>query len=181
MAITPADIEQKTFSEAKKNGYNTDEVDAFRTSRNMIANGEEPVDVSLCSCIGYFIRADGETVIINGGLADEDGVLGVTLPQNCYAVEGQFTLTLKISGDLFEHTSGAIRVIDGMVVKGTTGTIIDPGTIVPALTEAAIIATISSCEAAAQSAWQAVAIINKLGLYVDEEGYVCQKLSGESA
>ena len=29
MAITPADIEQKTFSEAKKNGYNTEEVDEF--------------------------------------------------------------------------------------------------------------------------------------------------------
>ena len=29
MAITPADIEQKTFSEAKKHGYDTDEVDAF--------------------------------------------------------------------------------------------------------------------------------------------------------
>ncbi len=29
MAITPADIEQLTFSEAKKSGYATDEVDAF--------------------------------------------------------------------------------------------------------------------------------------------------------
>lgn len=29
MAITPADIEQMTFSEAKKHGYNTEEVDAF--------------------------------------------------------------------------------------------------------------------------------------------------------
>lgn len=29
MAITPADIEQKTFSEAKKHGYDTDEVDEF--------------------------------------------------------------------------------------------------------------------------------------------------------
>ncbi len=29
MAITPADIEQKTFSEAKKHGYDTDEVDQF--------------------------------------------------------------------------------------------------------------------------------------------------------
>ena len=29
MAITPGDIEQKTFSEAKKNGYNTEEVDEF--------------------------------------------------------------------------------------------------------------------------------------------------------
>ncbi len=29
MAITPADIESMTFSEAKKHGYNTEEVDAF--------------------------------------------------------------------------------------------------------------------------------------------------------
>ncbi len=29
MAITPADIEQKTFSEAKKHGYDTEEVDVF--------------------------------------------------------------------------------------------------------------------------------------------------------
>ena len=29
MAITPADIEQMTFSEDKKHGYNTEEVDAF--------------------------------------------------------------------------------------------------------------------------------------------------------
>ena len=29
MAITPADIEQKTFSEAKKHGYETEEVDEF--------------------------------------------------------------------------------------------------------------------------------------------------------
>ena len=29
MAITPADIEQLTFSEAKKSGYATDEGDAF--------------------------------------------------------------------------------------------------------------------------------------------------------
>ena len=29
MAITPADIERMTFSEDKKSGYNTDEVDAF--------------------------------------------------------------------------------------------------------------------------------------------------------
>ena len=29
MAITPADIEHMTFSEDKKHGYNTDEVDNF--------------------------------------------------------------------------------------------------------------------------------------------------------
>ena len=158
----------------------TNDISGNRFGVKLVRNGE-PVDVSLCSCIGYFIRADGETVVVNGGLADADGVLGVTLPQSCYAVEGQFTLTLKISGDAFSHTSGTIRVIDGMVINGTTGTIIDPGTIVPALTEAAIIAKISECEAAAATIAPMVALLNKLGLYVDEEGYTCQKLAGESA
>ena len=158
----------------------TNDISGNRFGVKLVRNGE-PVDVSLCSCIGYFMRADGETVVINGGLADADGVLGVNLPQSCYAVIGPFTLVLKISGDAFSHTSGTIRVVDGMVVESTTGTIVDPGTIVPALTEAAIIAKISECEAAAQYAGQMVTLINKLGLYVDEEGYTCQKLAGESA
>lgn len=144
-----------------------------------LVRGAEPVNVSLCSCIGYFMRADGETVVINGGLADTDGVLSVTLPQACYAVEGGFTLAIKVTGAATEHVTGTIRVVDGVVVKGTTGVHVDPGTIVPALTEAAIIAKIAECEAAAQYAAQMIAQINKLGLYVDSEGYTCQRLQGE--
>ena len=138
-----------------------------------------PIDATLISCIGYFIRADGETVVVNGGLADENGVLGVTLPQACYAVLGQFTLILKICGG-DPGVTGTIRVIDGTVTETTTGTIVDPGTIVPQLTVEAIVAKIAECEAAAQQAGLMVQLIEKLGLYVDSEGYTCQKLSGES-
>lgn len=156
------------------------DISGNRYGIRLVRDGE-PVDVSLCSCIGYFIRADGETVVINGGLADADGVLSVTLPQACYAVEGGFTLAIKITGANNEHVTGTIRVVDGVVVRGTTGIHVDPGTIVPELTEAAIIAKIAECEAAAQYAAQMVAQINKLGLYVDSEGYTCQRLQGEEA
>ena len=143
--------------------------------------GGEPVDVEYASCIGYFMRADGETVVINGGLAQSDGTLGVWLPQSCYAVEGNFTLALKVSNiDSIGNVTTTIRIIDGTVINTTTGAIIDPGTIVPALTIQAIVAKISECEAAAQQAGQMAELINKLGLYVDTEGYTCQRLAGES-
>ena len=143
--------------------------------------GGEEVDVSMASCIGYFIRADGETVVINGGLAQTDNALSVWLPQSCYAVEGNFTLTLKVSKTEQNGTiTTALRIIDGTVINTTTGTLIDPGTVVPALTVAAIVEKISECEAAAQQAGQMVALIEKLGLYVDEEGYTCQRLAGET-
>ena len=133
-----------------------------------------PVDVSLVSCIGYFIRADGETVVINGGLG-VNGVCRVILPQSCYAVEGTFSLALKLSG---QGVTGTIRIVDGTVINTTTGTVIDPGSVVPDITE--LLEKIAECEAAAESAFEAVAIINSLGLYVDDEGYVCQRLAGET-
>jgi hypothetical protein len=141
--------------------------------------GGEPIDSTLVSCIGYFIRADGETVVVNGGLADADGVLAVTLPQACYAVLGKFTLVIKVTAS-DPGVTGTIRVVDGTVTETTTGVIVDPGTIVPQLTVEAIVAKISECEAAAQQAGLMVELIEKLGLYVDSEGYTCQKLSGES-
>lgn len=151
-----------------------------RFGMKLIRDGQI-VDTHLCSCIGYFIRADGETVVVNGGLGDSENILSVTLPQACYMVEGNFTLAIKVSGDAWNHTSGTILVLDGTVVKTTTGVHVDPGTIVPQLTEAAIIAKISECEAAAQYAAQMVQQIEKLGLYIDSEGYVCQRLQGEEA
>ena len=77
--------------------------------------------------------------------------------------------------------TGTIRVGDGVVVRGTTGVHVDPGTIVPALTEAAIVAKIAECEAATAQAALMVQKIEKLGLYVDDDGYVCQRLQGEEA
>lgn len=154
----------------------TNDIRGNRIGVKLTRNGN-PIDVSDFSCIGYFMRADGETVVINGGTADENGVLSVHLPQACYAVEGQFSLALKITGG--GHT-GTIRIVDGTVMKTTAGDIIDPGDVVPELTVAAIVAKISECEALAEQAGLIVEFINKLGLYVDDAGYVCQKLAGET-
>ena len=176
------DLERGGFHRSFLNhALGTNDIIGNRFGVKLYRNGEE-LDCSTSSCIGYFMRADGETVVINGGLAQSDNALSVWLPQSCYAVEGNFTLALKVTsigeGGSITNT---IRVIDGTVVRSTTGTLVDPGTITPALTVAAIVAKISECEAAAASAAAAVAVINKLGLYVDDEGYTCQKLTGEDA
>lgn len=81
------------------------------------------------SCFGLFIRADGETVTINNGTVNGN-LAYVTLPQSCYAIEGQFCLTIKVST---EYDTTTLRIIDGTVSKTSTGVIVDPGTLVPSI------------------------------------------------
>ena len=78
------------------------------------------------TCAGYFIRADGSTVVISNGTVSGN-VAYVTLPEACYAVEGMFSLAIKCSGG---GVTGTLRIVDGVVAKTTTGTIVDPGTII---------------------------------------------------
>lgn len=91
----------------------------------------EPVDLAGSTVIGHFIRADGNTVEINGGYV-EGPVAYVTLPESCYAVEGQFSLAIKLIGG---GVAGTIRMVDGTVINTTNGTIIDPGTVIPDLSD----------------------------------------------
>lgn len=96
----------------------------FRCVRNGV-----PVDLTGASIQGYFIRSNGTTVVISGGLASGDTAF-ITLPQSCYAIEGNFTLTIKLVGG---DASGSMRIVDGTVVRTTTDEMIDPGTVVPDL------------------------------------------------
>lgn len=79
------------------------------------------------NCFGLFIRADGATVPINNGTISGN-LAYVTLPETCYAVEGVFTLAIKVStaGD-----TTTLRIVDGMVSRTSTDTAVDPGTIIP--------------------------------------------------
>ena len=82
----------------------------------------EPVSLN-GSCKGYFIRSDGETVTINDGVISGN-VAYVVLPSGCYAVEGYFTLAIKVT------TSGettTMRIVDGMVTRTSTTVVADPG------------------------------------------------------
>lgn len=107
-----------------------------------LLRGGEPVSLSGAACTGYFIRPDGITLVISG---QTDGTSAwVELPAAAYAVEGAFTLAIKISGAGFAET---MRIVDGSVVRTTTGAIADPADTVPSLEE--LMAVIERAETAA--------------------------------
>ena len=88
-------------------------------------NGQE-VPLDMVTCTGYFERPDGSTVVI---LGDRDGSLAwVQLPKTCYAITGQFKLTIKVTLD---DVTATVRIVDGTVVNTAVGDMIDPGSIVP--------------------------------------------------
>lgn len=99
--------------------YNRFGIRAFR-------NGQ-PVSLNGCDVFGYFMRSDGNTVVIHD--IDHSFINGneayIVLPKACYANEGQFTLAIKIVGS---GVTGTVRVIDGTVINTSTGDMIDPGT-----------------------------------------------------
>ena len=86
----------------------------------------EPVSLSGLSVLGYMIRADGTTAIVNGSVSGNTAY--VNLPEGCYAVPGAFQLAIKIIGDGKTVTA---RIVDGTVSNVLTGLIVDPGDIVP--------------------------------------------------
>lgn len=111
----------------------------FRCLRNGV-----PISLNGSTIIGHFTRADGNTIVISGGAVTGDTAF-ITLPEACYAVEGNFTLAIKlISGG----ETGTIRIVDGTVISTTNGTIIDPGNVVPDLSD--YLAAVEAAEDAAE-------------------------------
>ena len=106
------------------------DAEANRYGFRCFRNGE-PVSLAGATVIGHFVRPDGDTVVIDGGSASGDTAF-VTLPQTCYAVEGHFSLAIKLSGG---GVTGTIRIVDGTVVNTTSNAIIDPGNLIPDLSE----------------------------------------------
>ena len=80
-------------------------------------------------CVGYFIRSDGGTVYINNGVVSGN-MAYITLTDECYALEGVFSLAIKMTGG---GITGTMRIVDGVVSRTTTGAIVDPGTIIPSI------------------------------------------------
>lgn len=117
-----------------------------------VKDGGRAADLTGCSCIGYFLRADGETVAISGsGLAGIDGSTAwVVLPVSCYAVPGRGGLIIRlIKGDV----RSTVLTMECSVYQSTTGQIIDPGHVVPDLDE--LLAQIERMEEATEAAEEA--------------------------
>lgn len=105
---------------------------------------------------GQFIRADGVTVAVSGGLCNGN-LAQIVLPAACCAVEGNFTLAIKLTraADGFEST---VRIVDGTVVNTTLGAIVDPGSVIPDL---------SDYEEAAEAATEAAQTISAKYVYAE--------------
>lgn len=79
------------------------------------------------TCSGLFIRADGATVPVSDGYVSGN-LAYVTLPDTCYAVEGYFCLSIKLTT---ANDITTLRIVDGMVSRTSTDVGVDPGTIIP--------------------------------------------------
>ena len=90
-----------------------------------ITDDGEPAVVS-GGVMGYVIRSDGGTVVIPGTLVENRA--SIVLPSSAYAVPGAISIVIKIG----TTTVGACT---GYVYQSSTETIIDPGQVVPDLSE----------------------------------------------
>ena len=118
-------------------GDNSGDVFGVRVFKN-----RNPQSLSGGACVGFFIRADDTTLVINGTVSEN--VAYVVLPEAAYVKEGQFTLTIKISGTGF---ADSMRIVDGTVIRTSTNALVDPGSVVPSLAD--LMAVIERAEDAA--------------------------------
>lgn len=92
----------------------------------------EPVSAESATVTGLFMAPDGTRYVISetsftGSTGTEGNKAYVQLPGICYAVTGQFTLAIKLSGGGVE---GTMRIIDGTVDEtGEDGAVVPTSTI----------------------------------------------------
>lgn len=83
--------------------------------------------------IGHFIKPDGTTVEMYGEIKNGDTAV-VVLPESCYAIEGNFSLAIKVSNAGGQNIA-TLRMVDGTIINTTDGAVIDPGSVVPDLSD----------------------------------------------
>lgn len=110
------------------------------------------------SVVGYAIRADKNTVIING--EKEGNRAWVILPEAAYAYPGPLSVVIRVVNGEDKTVIGACS---GYVTRSISGSPVDPGHVIPDITE--LLAMIEECEEAAGDANSAAALANtKAGL-----------------
>ena len=109
----------------------------------IVQRGGQPVDLTGVSVSGFFIRANGTTESLSGSRSGSK--CWVDLPAACYAVEGNFTLGIKLT---HSGTTVTARIVDGTIVNTSLGSIYDPGSLIPDLADWT--ALVTRAEAAAE-------------------------------
>ena len=91
-----------------------------------------PVDLTGCSCYGYFRDSQGNNIALTSNGTIDGNLAYVTLPQACYNYEGQFCLSIKLIGG---GVTGTMRIVDGVVDNTNTGSAVAPTGTVPTYSE----------------------------------------------
>jgi hypothetical protein len=76
-----------------------------------------PVDVSGATVTGYFTDSAGTRTVISNGNYAGGNIAYVTLPDDCYEVNGQFTLAIRLTED---GVTSTLRIVDGTIVDTYT-------------------------------------------------------------
>ena len=95
---------------------------------HLVRSGEA-VDVSGCGAAGYFLRADGATVVIPGQVTGS--VASLTWPRACYEVPGQFSFILRLTDA--EGVQQTILALQGSVSLTATEAVVDAAAVIPSL------------------------------------------------
>jgi endonuclease/exonuclease/phosphatase family metal-dependent hydrolase len=90
-----------------------------------VLNDNAPAEIS-GAVMGYVIRSDGATVLVQGTL--EGNKCSVTLPSSCYAVIGQISIVIKLG-------TTTVLACTGYVYQASTDAIVDPGSVIPSISE----------------------------------------------
>lgn len=122
----------------------TADVLANKFTVEVTSNGD-PVSLANATVSGYAIRDDGGTVLVTGSASGNTA--SITLPASAYIVSGPLDIVIKITADGVTMAVGAWR---GYVQRSTTDTIVDPGHVIPSISE--LLAKIADCEAATTAA-----------------------------
>ena len=110
-------------------------------------------DLAGAAATGYFVRADGNTVVIQGSITGN--MISVSFAQACYAIAGELSGVLRLT------TGEQVVTLSALIFRvrnELTDSIIDPGEVIPSLD--ALLGQIAAMEAASQDAEDAAAAAN---------------------
>lgn len=90
-------------------------ISANDENANEFSVSVQNADFESATCQGFFIRADGKTIILDGQVSGKTA--SVVLAPNCYNVTGRFTITVKVKKG--ESTTSWLRA-EGYVKATST-------------------------------------------------------------
>lgn len=97
----------------------------------------------------YFLRNDGETVLVTGSASGN--AVSVTLAQECYAYAGDLTASVRLTSG---ETTLTLCVMVLKIRQTASGAIVDPGTVIPGIDD--VLAKMDEMDAAVKAAQTAV-------------------------